>query len=209
MCSFELHMAPLFPLIHPRVLEQEYLSTLVTEESLLLGAIIGIASRYANVLERERAAQIHSKVAQWVRAEITALMDGDLELRSTSTVEALLLLSEWPMLPASRKHKALDEPDSEEARLLRPSLRYDAYCWSNIGLAIRISQELGMEDSVFQAAAAAKADSPDAWKFERPLKTWICSLSHVDVLAPADTRLLQCRVAHRSQARPQRRHAAQ
>lgn len=126
-------MAPLFPLIHPRVLEAAYLPTLVQDESLLLGAIIGIASRYSNVLEHERAAQIHAKVAHWVRAEITSLMDGDLELRSVSTVEALLLLSEWPMLPASRKRKAHGEPDSEEARLLRPSLRYDAYCWSNIG----------------------------------------------------------------------------
>ncbi|KLT43957.1 hypothetical protein CC85DRAFT_284001 [Cutaneotrichosporon oleaginosum] len=170
---FEIRMAPLFPLIHPRVLEPAYLPTLVADEALLLGAIVGIASRYANVLEPARAAQIHAVVSQWVRAEITSLMDGDLELRSTSTVEALLLLSEWPLLPATRKRRSRDEPDSEEARLLRPSLRYDAYCWSNIGLAIRIAQELGMEDSVFQAAEAAKEASPDAWKYERPLKTWI------------------------------------
>lgn len=148
-------MAPLFPLIHPRVLEPAYLSTLVAEESLLLGVIIGIASRYSNVLEPERAAQIHSKVAQWIRAEITSLMDGDLELRSTSTVEALLLLSEWPMLPASRKRKTVDEPDSEEARLLRPSLRYDAYCWSNIG---------GCETSVPSAdGRSCNSYLPGAW----------------------------------------------
>jgi hypothetical protein len=130
---FEIRMAPLFPLIHPRVLEPAYLPTLVADEALLLGAIVGIASRYANVLEPARAAQIHNVVSQWVRAEITSLLDGDLELRSTSTVEALLLLSEWPLLPAPRKRRSRDEPDSEEANLLRPSLRYDAYCWSNIG----------------------------------------------------------------------------
>ncbi|BEJ13003.1 hypothetical protein CspHIS471_0301770 [Cutaneotrichosporon sp. HIS471] len=170
---FEMHMAPLFPLIHPRVLEPAYLPTLVADEALLLGAIVGIASRYANVLEPDRAAEIHAVVSPWVRAEITSLMDGDLELRSASTVEALLLLSEWPLLPATRKRRSREEPDSEEARLLRPSLRYDAYCWSNIGLAIRIAQELGMEDSVFQAAEAAREDWPDTWKYERPLKTWI------------------------------------
>ncbi|GMK57798.1 hypothetical protein CspeluHIS016_0406320 [Cutaneotrichosporon spelunceum] len=170
---FEIRMAPLFPLIHPRILEPAYLPTLIADEALLLGAIVGIASRYANVLEPERAAQIHAVVSQWVRAELTSLMDGDLELRTASTVEALLLLSEWPLLPATRKRRSREEPDSEEARLLRPSLRYDAYCWSNIGLAIRIAQELGMEDSVFQAAEAAREDLPDTWKYERPLKTWI------------------------------------
>jgi hypothetical protein len=62
-----------------------------------------------------------------------------------------------------------------------------------------------MEDSVFLAAEAATEDSPDAWKFERPLKTWICELTP---FGTAHTRLLQRRVTHCGASWPQRRHAA-
>jgi hypothetical protein len=124
-------MAPLYPLLHPAIFATDYLDALVRSESLLLGAIIVIASRYSNVLDPTRASTIHVEVAKWVRSEFAALIDGDATLRTVSTVEALLLLSEWPMLPLRERQRA--GPDSEEARLLRPSLRFDAYCWGNIG----------------------------------------------------------------------------
>lgn len=132
--SFVLRMSPLYPLVHPHVFDASYLDTLVQDEGLLLGAIIAIAARYSDVLTKGRAHRIHADVSQWVRAEISRLMDGDLTLRTVSTVEALLLLSEWPMLTDfSRRRKAAAEPDSEEARLLQPSQQYDAYCWTSIG----------------------------------------------------------------------------
>ncbi len=126
-------MAPLYPLIHPMLFEPHYLDTLVRDEPLLLGTILTIAARYSNVLADNRGAILHKKLCQWVRLQFMRVMDGDSALRSISTVEALLLLSEWPMLPMNHQLEGSNEPETEEFLLLKPSLRYDAYSWSNIG----------------------------------------------------------------------------
>lgn len=131
--SFELEMAPLYPLIHPMLFEPHYLDTLVRDEPLLLGTILTIAARYSNVLADNRGAILHKKLCQWVRLQFMRVMDGDSAQRSISTVEALLLLSEWPMLPMNHQLEGSNEPESEEFLLLKPSLRYDAYSWTNIG----------------------------------------------------------------------------
>lgn len=126
-------MAPLYPLIHPMLFEPHYLDTLVRDEPLVLGTILTIAARYSNVLADNRGATLHKKLCQWVRLQFMRVMDGDSALRSISTVEALLLLSEWPMLPMNHQLEGNNEPETEEFLLLKPSLRYDAYSWSNIG----------------------------------------------------------------------------
>ncbi|KAL1404828.1 hypothetical protein Q8F55_008438 [Vanrija albida] len=171
---FVLRMSPLYPLVHPHVFGSSYLDTLVQDEGLLLGSIIAIASRYSDVLTKGRAHRIHADVSQWVRSEISRLMDGDLSLRTVSTVEALLLLSEWPMLTDfSRRRKAAAEPDSEEARLLQPSQQYDAYCWTSIGSAVRLAQELDLKAAVFTSDKRGAED----WRQDRVIKTWIYCLN--------------------------------
>lgn len=133
--SFELEMAPLYPVVLPEIFDPSYAYTLVNEEDLLLGAMVTISSRYSEILLPERATQVHRKVAEWVRTQITCLLDGNDSLRKISSVEALLLLSEWPMLPVQRtkRQRSGDLAQSEEANLLKPSVQYDAYCWTNVG----------------------------------------------------------------------------
>ncbi|TXT08898.1 hypothetical protein VHUM_03026 [Vanrija humicola] len=171
--SFELSMAPLYPIIHPMLFEASYLETLVKQESILLGSILVIAARYSNVLANDRGALVHEKLSTWVRFQLLAVMDGDPSLRSISTVEALLLLSEWPMVPMTKTEDRDYGDDSrvEEAVLLRPSLRYDAYAWTNIGWAVRLAQELGIHDAVnLQRMMGSVGKS---WKQHRMLKTWV------------------------------------
>ncbi|GMK59739.1 hypothetical protein CspeluHIS016_0803450 [Cutaneotrichosporon spelunceum] len=166
---FELEMAPLYPLIHPMLFQPHYLDTLVRDEPLLLGAILTIAARYSNVLADNRGAVLHKRLCQWVRLQFMLVMDGESTLRSISTVEALLLLSEWPMLPMSHQLEGNDEPETEEFLLLKPSLRYDAYSWGNIGWAVRLAQELGIHD----IATGKSQQIMEPWKTERMLKTWV------------------------------------
>lgn len=167
-------MAPLYPIIHPMLFEASYLETLVKQESILLGSILVIAARYSNVLANDRGAHVHERLAQWVRFQLLGVMDGDPSLRSISTVEALLLLSEWPMVPMSKpedNHYG-DDNALDEAVLLRPSLRYDAYAWTNIGWAVRLAQELGIHDAVHLQRMMGTVGK--SWKQHRMLKTWVC-----------------------------------
>lgn len=168
-------MAPLYPLLHPVVFDPDYLETLVKAESLLLGAIIVIAARYSKILPDDRGIVIHQDVAEWVRRRILAVMDGEPSLRSVSSVEALLLLSEWPMLPV-RKQPDDDptDPLSDEAVLLQRSVRYDAYSWAYIGMAVRLAQELGIHDFVtLSLTKSPDTDIDNSWKQTRMLRTWV------------------------------------
>lgn len=159
-------MAPLYPLLHPNVFEPRYLPSLVRSESLLLGTIIVIAARYSRVLPEGRGPAIHTQLAQWVRLGLLSVLDGDPSVRNISSVEALLLLSEWPIvsMPGTREHTE----GSEQSRLLQPSLRYDSYSWANIGLAVRLAQELGIHEVV-----KLKQEETTPWLQSRTLKTWV------------------------------------
>lgn len=150
-------MAALFPLIHPMLFEPYYLATLVRDESLLLGTMLTIAARYSNVLADRRGAVLHVELSQWVRLQLMRVMDGDPALRSICTVEALLLLSEWPMLPMRSGDADSPDPESEELLLLKPSIRYDAYAWSNIGECRPISRMLTRR---LGCAACSRAGNP-------------------------------------------------
>lgn len=166
-------MAPLYSLLHPSIFEPQYLETLVKSESLLLGSIIVIAARYSKVLLDNRGAIVHNKLSVWVRQRILGVIDGDPLLRTISSVEAFLLLSEWPMLPVPtfNEHDTTDDDDAppEEALLLKPSTRYDAYSWAYMGIAVRLAQELGIHD----IASLSQTNTENSWKQNRMLKTWI------------------------------------
>lgn len=176
--SFESDMAPLYPLIHPAVLDAKHHEALVRQESLLLAAIVVIAARYSTALPSDRGREIHQRLSHWVRHRILGVLNGDPTLRNVSTVEALLLLCEWPMLPMPNEpdFDQNEDPASEEASLLKPSLQYDAYSWTMIGLAVRLAQELGIQDI---DTLSVRSEPDDPLKRTRMLKTWICKFTRI------------------------------
>jgi len=101
-CSFEHHMAPLYPILSPRIFTAPHLPLLTSRESLLLASMITISARYSSLPSAPRARAIHSSVADYIRDELIGLLDGSGELRHISSVEALLLLTEWPPITDGR-----------------------------------------------------------------------------------------------------------
>lgn len=165
--SFELEIAPLYPLLHPVLFETQHLASLIHNESFLLAVIVAIAARYSTILANNRGPIVHRKLSKWIRQRLLDVFDGDPALRCISTVEALLLLTEWPLAPKTSASGRTDGA-SEEARLLSPSLRYDASSWTNIGLAVRLGQELGLHHAI-----SANRKAPATWREMRALKTWV------------------------------------
>ncbi|GAA5937232.1 uncharacterized protein JCM15063_002846 [Sporobolomyces koalae] len=180
---FETEMSPLYPLLSPLTFSPSHLPHLTSTESLLLASMITISARYSALPSASRARAIHKAVADYIRDELIGLLDGSGELRHISSVEALLLLTEWPPIADRRKGKnrrragtELEEngsnSDSDEAaELLRTSTQYDGMSWSFIGCAVRLAQELGIHN-LYTSASDRKADNI-SWHEERCLRTWI------------------------------------
>ncbi|GAA6005075.1 hypothetical protein JCM10207_008503 [Rhodosporidiobolus poonsookiae] len=99
---FQVHMSPLYPLLSPRIFSPSHLALLTSRESLLLASMITISARYSSLPSAPRARAIHQAVADYIRDELIGLLDGSGELRHISSVEALLLLTEWPPIADSR-----------------------------------------------------------------------------------------------------------
>lgn len=121
-------MSPLHPILPAAMFGADRLAWMIKQESLLLAVIIAIAARYSLILYEARAAQLHRSLSEWVRKQLLATLDGSPRLRHVSTVEALLLMSEWPLVALEDDAAADDEPE-----LLRTSTRYDACSWNHIG----------------------------------------------------------------------------
>ncbi|KAL8278001.1 hypothetical protein RQP46_009633 [Phenoliferia psychrophenolica] len=188
---FQLEMAPLYPLLTPTIFLPHHLPILTSTESLLLLSIVSISARYSPLLTNAegRGGEIHLKLAERIRAALGRIMDGDANLRHISSVEALLLLSEWPLLPkpeetgrAGRKEtegsSTSESGESEEGRgegsLVQVSNRYDSVSWGYIGWAVRLAQELGIHN---QATYPGQIDPgqklPHPWDPERSMRTFI------------------------------------
>lgn len=180
---FESELHPLYPLLSSEVYHHSHMPTLVRRESLLLGTLLTIASRYAappiDTPLGSRCASIHKVMAAWVQAEVAFLTGGQLSLRHISSVEALLLLCEWPLVPVRHSDDsfARDSPEPDPrapddlASILEPSNSYDALSWSFIGCAVRLAQELGIDNQLNYRYDAIQG--PDSWHQERSLRTWI------------------------------------
>ncbi|WWC94409.1 hypothetical protein V866_001251 [Kwoniella sp. B9012] len=170
---FEVEMSPLYPVYPKEIFSPTYLNDLVAKESFSLGAMLAIAARYSVLLVDGRDEEVHIALSRWLREQMLYLMDGDTSLRSISTVEALLVLSEWPLLPLSRGKEHDESASNDEydsTHLLLPSLRYDQHSWSQIGWAVRIAQELGLHNRAFEAVLLNRSET---WENSRMLKTWI------------------------------------
>ncbi|BGP31115.1 zinc finger transcriptional activator [Rhodotorula toruloides] len=195
---FEHHMSPLYPLLSPRIFTPAHLRSLTSRESLLLAAMITISARYSSLPSGPRARLIHEALAEYCRDELVGILDGSGELRHISSVEALLLLTEWPPITVGRSQKTRERPRGRKSRswahsgsiatveeveeqeedegvedaeaLLRSSAQYDGMSWSFIGCAVRLAQELGIHNIYF---GSEKERGPITWEEERCLRTWI------------------------------------
>lgn len=175
-------MSPLYPLLSPNVFAPDHLPSLCSTESFLLLAILSIAARYStNILDPARAAHLHTALSYLIRAEQVFILDGSTALRHVSTVEALLLLVEWPTVPIQhgRTGAAGDKPGNDAiVDILRPSNQYDASSWSLIGTAVRLGQELGIHnanlyvDPTKDEAAPGKKPAVENWVRQRYMRTW-------------------------------------
>ncbi|KAK4056570.1 zinc finger transcriptional activator [Microbotryomycetes sp. JL221] len=176
---FETSISPLYPLLAPEIFSSAHLQTLITTESLLLCAMIAIASRYNDKIERARADAIHVSVANFIRQELVYLQEGSQTSRNIGSVDALLLLTEWPCIPLEhvlKNGEPKEEGGNEEAaELLKTSAQYDSMSWTYIGIAVRLAQELGLDNvATYRLDSIDKnPDAPDAWLSERALRTWI------------------------------------
>ncbi|KAI5476140.1 hypothetical protein MNV49_000358 [Pseudohyphozyma bogoriensis] len=163
---FEIELAPLYPLLRPQIFEASHLPQLFTTESFLFGVIIAIAARNSPLLVNGRGPIVHRLLMEYNRTRLALLMDGSPRLRHISSVEALLLLVEWPPVPRADEEAP---PEVAQAALAPEMISsvYDSMSWDFIGLACRIGQELGI----------SRHDVEDlsrwTWSQERSLQTWI------------------------------------
>ena len=98
--------------------------------------MITIAARYTDGLDRGRADTIHVNVANFIRQELVYLHEGSSALRNIGSVEALLLLTEWPSIPLEHVMRGVPvktEGNEEAAELLKTSAQYDSMSWTYIG----------------------------------------------------------------------------
>ncbi|KAM0788743.1 hypothetical protein ACM66B_002835 [Microbotryomycetes sp. NB124-2] len=175
---FETSISPLYPLLAPEIFSSSHLPTLTSSESLLLCAMVAIASRYNDKLDRARADAIHVSIANFIRQELVYLHEGSPVSRNIGSVDALLLLTEWPCIPLEhimRSAEAKSESGNEEAaELLKTSAQYDSMSWTYIGIAVRLAQELGLDNvASYRLNAVNDKDSADVNLGERALRTWI------------------------------------
>lgn len=129
-------MAPLYPLLPPEIFSPSHLPVLTSTESTLLCAMITIAARYSSILARPRSNQIHGLCANYIRQQLIYLHEGAPSSRNISSVEALLLLTEWPSIPlvhGARGRAAEEEASEEVTELLKASSQYDSMSWTYIG----------------------------------------------------------------------------
>lgn len=135
-------MSPLYPLLPPDVFSPSHLPVLTSSESLLLCAMVTIAARYSSVLPLPRSATIHTYCANYLRQELIYLIEGSSASRHISSVETLLLLTEWPSVPlvhgargaaAAAAAEEGKEDQQEVSQLLKTSAAYDAMSWTYIG----------------------------------------------------------------------------
>lgn len=166
--------------------------------------MITIAARYSSVLPRARSDTIHVHCANYIRQELIYLHEGSPAARQIASVEALLLLTEWPSIPlvhvtAGGVRDRADEPEAP-TELLKASAQYDSMSWTYLGefsrpdtvanyrssclllprvlgIAVRLAQELGIDNTLLYELDVkdSKGDVPQSWHKERILRTWICT----------------------------------
>ncbi|WVR09726.1 hypothetical protein IAU60_006802 [Kwoniella sp. DSM 27419] len=167
---FQIEMNPVYPLLPVEVFRSEHLARLWTTESFLLYTILAIAARFSPLLVREARQEVHARCMEQLRQQISLLLEGDPSLQHVSTVEALLLLAEWPPLPRIGSSTG-GERRSTMASAMDAGARYDSLSWHYIGLAGRVTQELRLKEACMQLGSP-ESPSTVEWEKDRLLRTW-------------------------------------
>ncbi|KLT42269.1 hypothetical protein CC85DRAFT_328331 [Cutaneotrichosporon oleaginosum] len=146
--------------------------SLLLQEPLLVGAITCTAARYADLgpsfdaREPSRARVVQARIVEWLLGRIARLVMGSSSMRTIGTVEALLILSEWP--PRSM----LVEDSVGDACPSSACKHQDDVAWTNVALAVRIAQEVGLHDETTYLPV-----NTSDWQTRRRVHVWIQCMS--------------------------------
>ncbi|KAM0747854.1 hypothetical protein T439DRAFT_328522 [Meredithblackwellia eburnea MCA 4105] len=212
---YKSQLHPLYPLIKDEIFETAYLPHLVGTEYFLLATCITISARYGDPshpgstdsvrrptwgnLQKDRLSAIHTSMTNFLRHHLTFILDGSPFLRHISSVESLLLLTEWPWVtsahpfltnpiattstsssPAKIGQSDKNEEEDGIEGILAASGQFDSLSWSLIGCAVRLAQELRLDDEARyttddSASEAGEGGLPGqaSWMQLRSLQTWL------------------------------------
>ncbi|WVW87145.1 hypothetical protein I302_109202 [Kwoniella bestiolae CBS 10118] len=171
------HLNPCHPLISPEVFHTSNLGQLL-KESILLAVLIATAARYYNPVDLHEDGRLSETGSRTIRAH---LMDWILrrlsfvamgQNASIGTVEALLILSEWPPEPSALSDTGLLDPFQEQNDRSSPCKLYDDVSWALTGMAVRVAQKLDLQDE----RTYLDKSQPD-WVVTRRYRTWTNCLS--------------------------------
>ncbi len=158
---------PCHPVVSVELLDRDNASLLL-QEPLLVGAITCVAARYADLgqsydaREPSRARVVQARIVEWLLGRIARLVMGSSAMRTIGTVEALLILSEWP--PRSM----LVEDGVGNSCPSSACKHQDDVAWTNVALAVRIAQEVGLHDETTYVPT-----NTSDWQTRRRVNVWI------------------------------------
>ncbi|BEI80306.1 hypothetical protein CcaverHIS002_0108350 [Cutaneotrichosporon cavernicola] len=162
---------PCHPVVSAELFDRDNASLLL-QEPLLVGAITCVAARYADLgpsfdaREPSRARLVQARIVEWLLGRIARLVMGSSAMRTIGTVEALLILSEWP--PRSM----LVEDSVGDACPSSACKHQDDVAWTNVALAVRIAQEVGLHDETTYVPA-----NTSDWQTRRRVNVWILQIN--------------------------------
>ncbi|WVQ73281.1 hypothetical protein IAR50_002849 [Cryptococcus sp. DSM 104548] len=174
LACYKDHLNPCHPIVPPELFRPQHFSSLLSEP-VLLAALVSTAARYLDLghsfdeQEPQRSIVIQGKLMSWVSSKVGLLSMGDTSARTIGTVEALLILSEWPPIPSLITPST---PTTSPRRPPNPCTIYDDASWTLIGLAVRIAQELDLQNE----NTYMKSSEP-RWVLHRRHNAWIHCLS--------------------------------
>ncbi|BEI83827.1 hypothetical protein CcaverHIS002_0404310 [Cutaneotrichosporon cavernicola] len=181
LAFYAVHLGPLHPVV-PTVLLQTKQFTELLDEPILLAAICLAASRFCDLgpsyvsTEPLRSRVIQGRLVEWLMSRLGYLTMGDPTFRTIGTVEALLVLSEWPP-----RALLLKDPSRARASTLSSACKlFDDLAWTLTGLALRIAQELSLHDE----KGYSKENEETLAITRRKMNAWIHCLAadrHVSV----------------------------
>lgn len=106
-------------------------------------------------------------------------------MRTIGTVEALLVLSEWPPRSMLMEDTAFSPPETYATSACK---HQDNVAWTNVALAVRIAQEVGLHDETTYAP-----EDTASWETRRRLNVWIREYAWIVCCVTLTFRVHECR----------------
>ncbi|CAK9787158.1 unnamed protein product [Cutaneotrichosporon oleaginosum] len=179
---YAAHLGPLHPVVPSSLFLTKQFTDLL-DEPILLATICLAASRFCDLgpsyvsTEPLRSRVIQGRLVDWLLTRLGYLTMGDPTFRTIGTVEALLVLSEWPP-----RALLLKDPSRARASTLSSACKlFDDLAWTLTGLALRIAQEISLHDEKGYSKESEEALATT----RRKMNAWISTRR----TGPADARL--------------------